>query len=217
MVGSARPRSFSGSARHSATSIATAWTRWEPRRRSTAAARAGASSITGGSAASAATSKTPRGPTVSTASRASGSAPVSRTGVPRRSSETARCTARRRAASTGASGGGRSRPTGEELVILASRIAPGRRAVWHVWLFCHGGVGLPAGARRLGGWGWARSLYVPARPSTKGALLRSTTLAGVWEPGLPLVLAPLLARAAPPPVAGGAGVATDGRYRGGVG
>src|SRR5208282_1725211 len=79
----------------------------------------------------------------------SGSAPassprVSNTGVPRRSSDTARCTARRRAASIGASGGGRSRPTGEELVILASRIAPGRWGESHAWLFCHGGAALPA-------------------------------------------------------------------------
>jgi hypothetical protein len=32
---------------------------------------------------------------------------------------------------------------------LPSRIAPGRRAVSHVWLFCHGRAALPAGARRL--------------------------------------------------------------------
>ncbi len=60
-VGSARPRSFSASARLSATWIATACTRWEAWRPSTAAARAGASSMTGGSAASADSSLMPRG------------------------------------------------------------------------------------------------------------------------------------------------------------
>ena len=62
---------------------------------STAAARIGASSSTGGSAASEPNSARPRGPAVSAASSTSGLSPVSSTGVPRRRSAAARWTVRR--------------------------------------------------------------------------------------------------------------------------
>ena len=54
-------------------------------------------------AANIASSASPRGPAVSAASRINGASPVSSTGVPRRRSAAARCTARRRSTSASAS------------------------------------------------------------------------------------------------------------------
>ena len=120
-VGSARPCRISGTSiagdRRSAMAAAPCGTG----RRSTAAARPGASSSTGAASAREVSSRRPRAPAVSAGSTTRPGAPGSSTGMPRFSSDTARCTARsRRAAASGVGGSGEPLASiGEALRICA--------------------------------------------------------------------------------------------------
>ncbi len=96
-VGSAMPRSTAGSSSKPAVRNATAGPAGDDRTAQQRGRRAPARAAAhGGPAASAASSASPRAPAVSAASTTSGAPPRSSTGVPRRRSAIARCTARSR-------------------------------------------------------------------------------------------------------------------------